>query len=180
MASKGQKFNSYSDAMIAFANEGDDVINLHPTFTENGYLVERDYSLEAGTSFFSEGECSGSEKHFYSVKIDDKDREDILEEFRGLAYDNKIKLSFWESFEVATRSNSIYHISVCSCNDWKLFFSTKAANHLVVDESNTDVATYPSLLSSALHYQLPLKIISKGRYLNSNGVKPSTVSQEKK
>ena len=157
--------------IVCFANEGEDVINLNPTSYESEFLTQQDYSLETGTAFFSKGFLDKEmTEHFYSVKIEKNDMKDILNYIRSLGRHGRINISECRNFTVRTRSNTVYDIYLSSCSKWGLFWHTKIANSLSVDESSVVDSTFPDYLSSALHYELPLDIVFDGHYY-SNGVK---------
>ena len=92
-----------------------------------------------------------------------------------MARGEKINISDNVQFSVETKSNTKYIIDWSSCNSWRLFLNTQAAEQLIVDVSSVSNATFPDELSSALHYQLPLKMLINGNY-HSNGIESSKES----
>lgn len=168
--------------MISFANEGEDIINLHPTKYENGFLTEQEYSFEAGTSFFTNGRLTDDDSSltlgFKRINIDE--RKEIYEHIKSsIARDGKVSISDNNCFQIKTKSNTKYTINWSSCNSWKLFLATQAASQLLVDVSSVSNVTFPDELSSALHYELPLKMIINGNYY-SNGIEKNPNIKDKK
>lgn len=168
--------------MISFANEGNDIINLHPTTYESGVSTVQEYSFGACSSFFSEGRMNGDvnsnslDLNFRNLNINENDKKDIFEYIQSfVAKGEKINISDNVQFSVETKSNTKFIIDWSSCNSWDLFLSTQAAEQLIVDISNVSGVTYPDDLSSALHYELPLEMLING-VRHSNGVKSSKES----
>ena len=169
--------------MISFANEGEDNINLHPTTYSGGNLTEQEYSFGACTSFFSaqgiiseESNSNSLDLGFRRINISENDKKDIYEYIKSsMARGGKINISDNVSFKVETKSNTQYIIDWSSCNSWGLFLNTQAAEQLIVDVSSVSNATFPDELSSALHHELPLKMLINGNY-HSNGIESSKES----
>ena len=169
--------------MISFANEGEDIINLRPTKYENGNLTEQEYSFEACTSFFRNGQITDDDSsltlEFRRINIDENDKKEIYEHIKlFIARGGKVSISDNNYLQIETKSNKKYTIDWSSCNSWNLFLNTQSASQLLVDVSSVSNVTFPDELSSALHYELPLKMLIDGNYY-SNGIEENPNIKDK-
>ena len=133
--------------------------------------------------FFSEGQITDDDSSltlgFRRINIDENDKKEIYEHIKSfIARGKKASISDNTCFQTETKSNTKYTIDWSSCNSWNLFLNTQSARQLLVDVSSVSNATFPDELSSALHYELPLKMLINGKYY-SNGIEENSNIKDK-